>query len=222
MLNVMPGLVRPVAVRSTGLLCLDEALGGGFPSGSLATVCTERAGGGALRVVVGMLAGITRAGREGAVVDGPHTLYPPGLHGAGVVLEHLLAVWPPGEGEVARNGPGVRAAEDLLRHGGFPLVAMRGLYPDEPQARRLLLAAEAGRSVGVLVDVGARRPLQVPCATRLSVHRAPDGHLSVQVVRRRGGPAGKVITLEETHGLDRLHMSAPPGAEPAISARAVP
>jgi len=169
-------------------------------------------GRGALRLVARALAAGSRRGAWVATVDVPGTLYPPGLYAAGVNLERLLVVRPPSPGLA------IRAMEELLRHGSFPLVVLLGLDPGPPQARRLLLAAEAGRSVGVLVQAGATR---APCATRLRVERI-GGRLTVEVVRRQGGPAGESFVMEPDDGEDgvRLASTLPPAAPAARAAGA--
>ena len=199
---------------SLGIRSLDALLGGGLPAGTLASV-RGKVGGGALRLTARALAEATGAGRWAAVVDVPGTLYPPGLYAAGVVLEGLLFVVPPAAGPC---GLAVRAAEELLRHGAFPLVVLRGLRLDEGRGRRLLLAAEAGRSVGVLLGAGGP-VVRAPCATRLEVApTGPGGGLRVRVVRQRGGASGRMVMVNGNevygpHGVclaEGLPPSAPP------------
>jgi len=125
-----------------------------------------------------------------AVVDLSGALHPPGLHAAGVKLARLLMLRP------ANPALAVRAAEELLRHGAFPVVVLLGLEPGAPQARRLLLAAEAGRAVGVFVGEG-RVAARASCVTRLSADRI-DGEASVRVVRRQGGPTGQIIRMDSS------------------------
>ena len=183
---------------STGSASLDALVGGGLPRGSLLGV-TGPIGRGPLRLAAGLLAAHTAAGEWAGVIDLPGTLHPPGLHAAGVVLERLLVLRP---GDSARAG---RAMEELLRHGSFRLVLARGLQPAAALARRLLLAAEAGRSVGALVldSLAAGR---VRSATRLEAEREPGGLLRVRVLRARGGAPGGQVMLEEHDGPDGLRL----------------
>lgn len=156
----------------TGIEALDQLLGGGLPVGKLTSIQADPGCGG-LRLIAAMLAHQTadRANpTAAAVVDGPMavgSIHPPGLHSSGVRLDRLLIAVPK---DLTKT---VRAAEELLRHGSFPLVIVRGLLAGESHARRLLLAAEAGRSAGVILVEGRTRATPPSCSMRLEVRRVP-------------------------------------------------
>ena len=176
----------------TGQAALDALLGGGLPAGRL-TAVRGPPGGGALRLVAAVLAPLTAGdhGRMAAWVDGPlgvAAIHPPGLHAAGVDLRRLLIVQP------ADPCKAVRAAVELLAHGAFPVVVLRGVRPSDAEARRMLLAAEAGLCAGVVVDDEARpgRPLRA-CAARLEVRRAGEGRLHLRVATTRA--EGEVLLM---------------------------
>ncbi len=180
---------------STGLRVLDEWLGGGLPSGRLTEVRAAPGCGGA-RLAACVLAhqtGDGGAASVAAVVDGPLAvgrIHPPGLHGAGIRLERLLIVRP------EERAQAVRGAEELLRHGAFSVVVIRGLVAGPAQARRLLLAAEAGGSAGLfLVDAPGRRPTP-SCALRLEVSRAGAAEGSFRLRRSKGGRGGGEIVVK--------------------------
>ena len=99
----------------TGLRALDEALAGGFPRGTVASLEGPPSAG-RTAVLAHMLAQATAGGLAAVVHDG--TLYPPDLERAGVVLDHLLLVQARTPVETARS------ADILLRSKAFSLVAM--------------------------------------------------------------------------------------------------
>lgn len=166
----------------TGVQGLDELLGGGLPTGKLTSVQADPGCGG-LRLIARILAYQTALRTHptaAAVVEGPMAvgmIHPPGLHSAGVRLDRLLVAMPK---DLAKT---VRATEELLRHGSFPVVVVRGLLAGESHARRLLLAAEAGRSVGVILVEGRTRA-PPSCAVRLEVSRVQGADPSWFLVRR--------------------------------------
>ncbi len=196
MLAALPFSARPEAERRpptpTGLEALDELLGGGLPTGKLTSVQADPGCGG-LRLAARMLAHQT-AGRQqptaAAIVDGPMAvgaIHPPGLHSSGVRLDRLLIAVPK---DLAKT---VRAAEELLGHGSFPLVVIRGLLAGAPHARRLLLAAEAGGAAGVILVEGRTRAPPPSCSVRLFVERmrgADPALFRIQRLRGRATAAG--------------------------------
>ena len=196
MLAALPFTARPGLERRpptpTGLAALDELLGGGLPTGRLTSIQADPGCGG-LRLAVQMLAHQT-AGRPqptaAALVDGPlcvGAIHPPGLHSSGVRLDRLLIAVPK---DLSKT---VRAAEELLGHGSFPLVVIRGLVAGAPHARRLLLAAEAGGSAAVILVEGGNRAPPPSCAVRLHVARMRGADLlrfSIQRLRGSATAAG--------------------------------
>jgi len=84
------GLRSPVEAReSVGVPALDRLLGGGFPSGALATL-EGGPSSGRWSIAVRMLAQATRRGLAAVIDEGE--LYPPDLERAGVRLDRLLVV----------------------------------------------------------------------------------------------------------------------------------
>lgn len=100
---------------STGFAGLDQALGGGFPRGTLATL-EGASSSGRTPILAGVLAQATLSGLAAVVDDG--SLYPPDLERAGVHLERVLIVQAQAPVAVAR------CADILLRSRAFAVVAM--------------------------------------------------------------------------------------------------
>ena len=149
-----------------------EALlpGGGFPRGSLSSLCGGPASG-KTGVALAVLREAQAGGGLAAFVDGRGELYPPAALALGVNLANLLIVRP----EPARGAllSGLWAAEVLLASGAFPAVVvdvpLRGMPASraEPVLRRLRAAAERGGAVALLLS-GPGDPA-IPAAIRIDL-----------------------------------------------------
>jgi hypothetical protein len=117
LVRVAPGPASRSAV-STGHDVLDDLLGGGFPRGRLSELVGPRTSG-RTRVLLGSLAGVTARGALAALVDATDALDPASAVAVGVDLARLLWVRCDGEPVTA-----LRAADVLLRGGGFDMVAV--------------------------------------------------------------------------------------------------
>jgi hypothetical protein len=109
---------------ATGLAGIDRALGGGFPRGRVSEVvgpaCCGRTS-----LALALLARVTAQGELAVWVDRPDGFDAASAASAGVDLERVLWVRPPGLGEA------LRSVEHVLRAGGFPLVLL-DLAVEEP------------------------------------------------------------------------------------------
>jgi hypothetical protein len=113
------GAGLPVGPRApTGLTPLDALLDGGFPRGQLTELVGPRTSG-RTRVLLGTLAEATARGGWAALVDGADALDPASAAALGVSLGRLLWVRCGGQLKAAW-----RAADILVRSGGFELVAV--------------------------------------------------------------------------------------------------
>jgi recombination protein RecA len=156
------------AVLRTGFPALDAALGGGVPRGIIATL-EGPSGSGRSAVAARLLAGATRGGGLGALIESPGgpegSLYPPSLAAAGVDLERLLVVPAP-------DAPGAaRAADVLLRAAAFGLVVIPALAL--PAAAWTRLAGLAHRSNAVLLALGGEAPDELRYFASLRVRLRP-------------------------------------------------
>ena len=129
---------------STGFPALDAALpGGGWPRHGLMEILTPRPGVGELYVLLPALARLTRITppRWCTWVCPPHEPFAPALVAHGVALERMLIV---------RTHLPLWAHEQALRSGACE-AALAWLPRASARAiRRLQLAAEQGRTLGVL------------------------------------------------------------------------
>lgn len=134
-----------------------------------------------------LAAAVTRAGWV-AWVDVERKLFPPALAESGVNLDRLLVIRPPADGSRAEAW----AAEQVLRSGCFGLVLISGARIDRATGQRWGLAAEQGRSTGVLISREPARDL--PAEIRLQV--TSRGGVPDLVVVRDRSPLGSVSGIQ--------------------------
>ena len=165
----------------TGFADLDKQLpGGGWPRGALTEILVEREGIGELRLLIPALVRLSRESGWLVWVAPPHVPYAPALTAAGIGLKRLLMV------RTQAQTDAWWAAEQALRSGACTAVLAWLGTSDERPLRRLQLAAETGRTWGVLFrPVGAAQE-RSPAALRLRLEPASSG-LAVHILKRRGG-----------------------------------
>lgn len=188
-LSTLPGVWRGLGhkrtdVESTGLSALDESLVGGWPRGALSQLVSEEPGLG-LSLLTPVLARLTQAGRAVALVAPPHIPYAPALRDAGVDLQRLDWIEPKDRVDA------LWATEQMLRAGLYGVVALWCPSLEPAIERRLQLAAETGRSIGI---VAQHRPSegQSVVAVRLQLSTTPSA-LRIEVQRCRGARPGARI-----------------------------
>jgi cell division inhibitor SulA len=173
-----------VETLSTGFDALDAGLpGGGWPRHGLIEILTPQPGVGELYLLLPVLAALSRAmpARWCTWVSPPHEPYAPALEAQGVVLERMLIV---------RTHLPLWAHEQALRSGACEM-ALAWLPRVSPRAiRRLQLAAEQGRALGVLFR--SQRLASVASPAMLRVLLEPlkeDGRHGARVtlIKSRGG-----------------------------------
>ena len=177
------GRTRPDS-ESTGIATLDQALLGGWPVGALSQIVSQESGLG-FSLMLPLLARLTRAGRHAALIAPPYIPYAPALRDAGVELQRLLWLAPKDRLDA------LWAAEQMLRSGLYGAVALWSPALEAPIERRLQLAAETGRSIGIVAHAGAYGAHSI-AAVRLQLKPAAAA-LSVEIVRCRGARPGQRV-----------------------------
>src|SRR3954466_228553 len=133
-----------VETLSTGFPALDAALpGGGWPRHGLVEILTPQPGIGEFYLLLPVLAALSRVApaRWCPWVSPPHAPFAPALEAHGVALDRMLVV---------RTHLPLWAHEQALRSGACE-IAFAWLTRASPRAiRRLQLAGEQGRALGVL------------------------------------------------------------------------
>ncbi|HET7833421.1 MAG TPA: translesion DNA synthesis-associated protein ImuA [Gallionella sp.] len=188
----------------TGFAELDDLLpGGGWPRGALTEILTEREGIGELRLLLPALVRASGQDKWLMWVAPPHVPYAPALAAAGVKLKRLLVATPQAADDAWWT------VEQALRSGACSAVLAWLTAPDERRMRRLQLAAETGRTWGVLFRAAAAAQQRSPAALRLRLEAAADG-LAVHILKRRGGQVHQPVLLDFSpdHG-QRRRRSVP-------------
>ena len=175
-------------VLPSGFAALDESLpAGGWPRSGLIEILIARFGSGELSLLLPALAALTRAAsaRWCVWVAPPLMPFAPALVAQGVVLDRVAVVG--GERPLW-------AFEQVLGSGACDAALAWGGRPQPRDIRRLQLAAERGRTLGVLF-----RPRRVAreasaAALRLGVESSPGG---VRVTLLKGRGARGVVLLPD-------------------------
>jgi len=173
---------RGAAVASglpTGFAALDAVLpGGGWPRQGLVEIITTGSGHGELALWMPLIRQLTRAeeARCCAIITPPFELFAPAWRAAGARLERLL---------VAHALESLWTLEQVLQSGVCAIGFAWQERASMTELRRLVLAAERGAALGVLIR--PLRALGAPTAAslRLMVRRTTT-HLRLELLKGRG------------------------------------
>ena len=212
---------RPLRGRSAlslGLGGLDELLPeGGLPPGSLVELLSDTDGAGVwtLSLLMGWHA---CGGRRTLVVADPERcFYPPAAASKlGIDLRRTIVIRP-------RTWPDAYVAlEQSLRCSAVGAVIGRCARLRSADCRRFQLAAEAGGGLGLLLRPEETRGAPSFAALRLGVTpvgpAAQARHVRIDVLRCRGGAAGRSVVLEIDNETSHVRVPAVVAAA-AASAR---
>ncbi len=182
----------PGQVLSSGFVELDEQLPGkGWPRTGLIEILAARFGSGELSLLLPALAALTCAAtaRWCVWVAPPLTPFAPALAAGGVALDRVAVV---------RGARPLWAFEQALGSGACDAV-LAWLHQAKPrEIRRLQLAAERGRTLGVLFRPRAAARQASPAVLRLGLEALPAG-VRIEVLKARGVTRG-TIELEWPDG----------------------
>jgi hypothetical protein len=188
-------------VLPTGCAAFDACLpGGGWPRTGLIEILVSRFGVGELYLLFPALAALTRrpAARWCVWVAPPLEPYAPALSAHGAALERMLVVRlsrqrrNPQRGRPSGQQESLWAFEQTLGSGASDIaLAWATRSPRARAIRRLQLAAERGKSLGVLF-----RPLRAAressaAVLRVTVEPIADG-ARVTLLKSRGGARGSI------------------------------
>ena len=176
----------------TGFDVLDERLpGGGWPTRGLIEILLDSPGSSELNVLMPLLRQLCGVENNWhAWIAPPYEIYPPALHACGISIERMLVV---------RTSQALWAMEQSLRSGACRIV-IGWTNRARPQGlRRLQLAAEQSRSLGILFRHSRWRKESSPAVLRLLLEPIPAG-LRVSIVKSRGGRGGQVVLQMVSNG----------------------
>lgn len=186
------GVARGVPSRHAALDA--ELPGSGWPRQALIELLAESFGVGELRLLMPVLAQLTRAGKPVMWIAPPAMPYAPALADAGIALEHLLLVRPGSERDCWW------AIDQALRcgHAGAVLAWLpeqRRLAAND-RLRRLQLAATGSDGLCFVFRPAAASVQASPAPLRIVLAPAEGGRLSLTLLKRRGPPLTKPIHVE--------------------------
>jgi hypothetical protein len=173
-----------LATLSTGYAALDAGLpGGGWPRHGLIEILTPRFGIGELYLLLPALAALSRAqpARWCTWVSPPHEPFAPALAAHGVALERMLMV---------RTHLPLWAHEQALRSGACEMALAWLPRASARAIRRLQLAAEQGRALGVLYRSQRFAHEASPAMLRVLLEPGMDAGkygARVSLIKSRGG-----------------------------------
>ena len=174
-----------VSVVPSGFSALDAALpGGGWPRAGLIEILVSHIGVGELTVLLPALAALTRktSARWCTWVAPPFEPFAPALSAYGLMLDKLFVV---------RTAQPVWAFEQSLISGACEAVLAWAPRAPSRDIRRLQLAAEKGRALGVLFRPVAVAKESSNAVLRVIVEPTEQG-TRVTLLKSRGGHRGSV------------------------------
>jgi cell division inhibitor SulA/protein ImuA len=181
----------------TGYAALDRELpGGGWPLGGLVEIGLDAQGIGELSLVLGNSSNRVARGELWILPSAPNAHapwipYAPGLVAQGVDPARLAIVQPAGCDEA------LWCAEQGLRSGALHRVLwwQGGAACASLALRRLQQAAASGGTTMFAFRPLAQLNQPSPAVLRLGLEARVGGRLQVRLIKRRGLPDGKTITL---------------------------
>jgi protein ImuA len=189
---------RRVEVLPTGYAALDACLpGGGWPRTGLIEILVPRFGVGEIYLLLPALAALTRrpAARWCVWVTPPLEPYAPALTAHGAALERMLVVRAPEARPSGQRGNpqrGLWAFEQTLGSGASDIaLAWAARSPRPRDIRRLHLAAERGKTLGVLFRPHRAAEESSAAILRVAVEARGAG-ARVTLLKSRGGARGSI------------------------------
>ena len=187
---------------------LDEELpGGGWPCGNLTEFLVDRSGIGELTLLLPALARLAADGGWLALVAPPWLPHAPAGAAAGIAPERLLVV------RACKEA--AWSIEALLASGGFAgVLAWPGSALDAKALRRLQVAAEGRPVFAALWRAASAAVAPSPAPLRISL--GPDteartrGQLALRILKRRGRPASRPLSLDLARSGSRQRALAGP------------
>ena len=132
-----------------------------------------------------------KPGAGSPLIAPPHIPYAPALAAHGVNLSRILLVHP------RKDKDALWALEQALRSGTCAAVIAWPGKVDNPGLRRLQLAAERGRTWGVLFRQAREAETASPAHLRFHLSKE-DSALSLELLKCRGGKAHRRIRIDLT------------------------
>lgn len=190
------GDIQALKGLSTGFPLLDSMLPAqGWPKDALTEVLVTQHGIGALRLLLPSLAAISHQQHWLIWVCPPHIPYVPALQAYDIDLQKMLIV-EPDDPESADTEYKLWVFEQALR---FQQCGMAVVWLEAVQGvhlRRLQLACEAGKTMGVIFRPDVFASEASPAALRLKVD-AHQNNTKIQIIKARGLTKERTVELSD-------------------------
>ncbi len=165
---------------ATGFSELDAVLpDDGWPLNALIEIITPRWGLGELKLLLPLLLHTTKNSHCAVWISPPYVPYAPALHQYGVALENMIVMPDETIGEHC-----LWVLEKVLRTQACGVAIAWPKQLPEKSIRRLQLAAEQGRSLGIVFR--NREAKSSPAALRIRLTPLKAG-LQIDILKARGG-----------------------------------
>lgn len=174
----------------SGFSELDRELpGGGWPPAALTELLWTQHGSGEFRLLAPVLQALSKADKSIILLAPPHRVFAPAVAQLGIDLRHLLLIQP--------DKPADRmwAVEQVLKSANFGALLCWLPQARPEQLRRLQVAASGGEGLCFVFRPAAAQRESSPAPLRLLCQPAPCGHISVEIIKRRGPAAGAPLIL---------------------------
>lgn len=181
----------PVPAIASGFGALDEKLGG-WPQAALVELIPQREGVGELSILLPALAKLSAEHRWIAFVNPPYIPYAPAFAAASLDLAQIVVIRTRG------NADTLWSMEQSLRSGACSAVLAWPGFLTEQAIRRLQLAAETGRTLGICFAACGAPVRTSPVPYRLRIDAHPGG-ARLEILKRRGGGISMPILLPLDH-----------------------
>lgn len=189
-----------VSSVATGHTELDALLpGGGWPRAAITEFLIARPGIGEFSLLMPALAKLSQAEEWIALVSPPYLPYAPALAAAGVDLSRLVVIRT-GTTTSRNEDHGAEtlwAMEQALTSGSCSAVIGWPTFLNERSLRRLQLAAENGKAIGMYFSSGHATSSSL-AALRLQLTPVQE-KLHIHVLKVRGSGIGATLTIDSRH-----------------------
>ncbi|MCX7177989.1 MAG: translesion DNA synthesis-associated protein ImuA [Proteobacteria bacterium] len=200
---------------SSGFALLDAELPGeGWPRGTLTEILADGAGVGECSLLMPALIRMREEGRWSLLVGPPHLPHGPAWASWGIDLARLAVVSP------IRPRDALWAAEQALSSGALGTVVYWAPHIDARQVRRLQVACAGSNTLAFLLRPHAAGSEASAAALRLSLSAGTNGRLDIKLLKRRGPPCNRTLSLALPRPVKsrKQHASAATLARPPFAA----
>jgi len=187
-----------VPAISSGFAPLDaELAGGGWPRGALTEILLNVEGIGECSLLLPALLRVQQEGKYVLLVAPPHRVHGPAWSAAGIDLTRLIVVTPKHQRDA------LWATEQSLASGALGIVISWIAHADERQVRRLQVAVSDSSALAFVFRPARASKNLSAASLRLLLGAGSRGALGVKLLKRRGPPCNRLISLDVTRPVKR-------------------